>query len=139
MLFTADITVETTNTEASKKEQVIKVAHGIITWVSILMPPGCHGLVNCTLFHHEHQIAPSTENMAMIGDGMPIEWNEYYECYQPPYELKAKLWGVGCSYDHTITVRIAVLPRKAVAPTSVADAVKALFSTVAPKRIFTAD
>lgn len=137
MLFTTDILVETAHIETNKKVETLKIAHGIITWISVLFPPGCHGLVHCVILHHEHQIAPSTEGMTMIGDGVPIEWSEYYESYQPPYELKAKLWGVSTSYDHTVTIRIAVLPRKAVLALAIVDAIRGLFGVISPRRIFT--
>lgn len=137
MLFEGHITVETTHTASNKKEQSIKIAHGIITFISVLFPAGCHGLVHCTISHHEHQIAPSTEDMSIIGDRQPIEWTEYYESYQPPYELKVKAWGVGCTYDHIVTVRVAVLPRKAVLALAIVDAIKSIFSLLSPKRIFT--
>lgn len=137
MLFTADITVETTHTASAPKEQIIKIAHGIITEISILFPSGCHGMVHAILLHHEHQIAPSTEGMSIIGDRYPIDWQEYYESYQPPYELKFKGWGVDCTYDHVVTVRIAILPRKAVLPLAIVDAIKGVFGALSPKRLFT--
>jgi len=135
MLFEEHITVETTHTIDNKKEQVIQIAHGIVTWVSVLFPSGCHGMVHCTIFHHEHQIAPSTEGMSIIGDRIPIEWTEYYESYQPPYEFKIKAWGVDCLYDHVITVRVAILPRKAIIAITVVDAIKSLFGMLSPTRI----
>jgi len=137
MLFEEHITVETTHTVSNKKEQVIKIAHGIITWVSIFFPPGCHNLVHCTIYHHEHQVFPSTEGMSIVGNAGAVRWIEYYESYQPPYELKVKSWGVSCSYDHTIAVRIAVLPRKAVIALAIVDAIRAAFGMLSPKRIFT--
>jgi len=137
MLFTADVIVETTHTITNKQVQTLKIAHGIITFASVLFPTGCHGMVHCVILHHEHQIVPSTEGMTMIGDGIPIEWSEYYESYQPPYELKIKAWGVGCSYNHTITVRVAILPRKAIIAFQIADAIKNMFGMLSPRRIFT--
>lgn len=137
MLFTAEIEVETTHTATNKKEQTLKIAHGIISYVNVLHPPGCHGLVHCVILHHEHQIFPSTENMDLAGDGFPIVWDEYYESYQPPYELKIKAWGDSCSYDHTITVKVAVLPRKAIIALAIVDAIKTALGMLSPKRIFT--
>lgn len=137
MLFTAEVTVETDNTVSNKKEQLLRIAHGIITRVSVLHPPGCNGLVHCILLHHEHQIAPSTEGMSMTGNGVPIAWEEYYESYQPPYELKIKGWGVDCDYDHTVTVRVVVLPRRAIIALSIVDAIKSAFGILMPRRIFT--
>ena len=137
MLFTRSVIVETEHTVATKKVEVLPIAHGIITFISVFFPPGCHNQVNCVILHHEHQIAPSTENMTIIGDASPVEWNEYYESYQPPYELKLEMWGDDCAYDHEVTVRVAILPRKAVLALALVDAIKNLFSLFAPKRIFT--
>lgn len=116
MLFTKDIEVTANKLQSAPKEDIIKIAHGIITWLSVTFPSGCNGMVHCVLLHHEHQIAPSTEGMTMKGNRTPIEWNEYYESYQPPYELKARLWSPGTSYNHTVTIRVAVLPRAVVSP-----------------------
>lgn len=136
MLFTAHPIVETTHTETNKKEYILKIAHGVITRISVLFPKGCHGLVFAQIFHHEHQIAPSTEGMYLTGDGTPIEWDEYYESYQPPYELKIKAWGESCTYDHVVTVRVAILPRKAIIALAMVDAIRGMFGILSPKRIF---
>lgn len=73
----------------------------------------------------------------MTGDTTPIEWSEYYESYQPPYELKIKAWTDGTIYDHTITVRVAILPKKALVSASVAEAIKNVFQLLSPKRVDT--
>ena len=138
MLFTAEVVVPKNTTSIDPVVQILPIAHGILTWVSVCFPPGCAALARCVILHHEHQIAPSTENMNLAGDTFPIEWAEYYESYQPPYELKIKAWNEDDTYPHTITVRVAVLPRKAVAPSSIADAIKGVFGALSPKRIFTA-
>lgn len=137
MLFTKSFTILTTHTEAEPLEDTIVIAHGIITFVSIWMPPGCHGLVYCKLKHHEHTVFPSTEGMFLMADGYPVEWNEYYESYQPPYELKFVGWAYQTIYDHVVTVRIAVLPRKAIVALAIVDAIRGLFGMLSPKRIFT--
>lgn len=136
MLFVANITVAKSTTEASPKSQVLKIAHGIISWVSVSFPPGCVGLAHCVILHHEHQVWPSTENMSLAGDTFPIEWNEYYESYQPPYELKVKAWNEDDTYQHIITVRIAVLPRKAIVAATITDWLKSAVNSLSPKRIF---
>ena len=137
MLFSKDILVTANKQKSSPKEEIIKIAHGIITWLSVYFPPGCNGMVNCVILHHEHQIAPSTEGMVMTGNGIPIAWDEYYESYQPPYELKVKLWSPDTVYNHTVTVDIAILPRKAIIALALVDAIKNLFGLLSPRRIFT--
>ena len=136
MLFETQVLVKTSHTAKAKKEQTIKIAHGVITWISVLFPTGCHNLVHCTLSHHEHQIAPSTEGMSITGDTKPVEWVEFYESYQPPFELKIKAWGVNCTFPHIITVRVAVLPRKAIVSAALTDVLKLVFSALSPKRFF---
>ncbi|MBA7577681.1 hypothetical protein ES708_19534 [subsurface metagenome] len=138
MLYTWDVEVDKDDDIiTSKKEVPMRLAPGIITWVSVLFPPGCHGMVKCQIFHHEHQIFPSRDVMSLSGDGVPIEWSEYYEMYEAPYDLKARLWGENCTYDHTVSIRIAVLPRKAIVAQAVVDAIKGAFGMLSPKRIFT--
>lgn len=137
MLFTADVNIPKNTTEAAPVTQMLKVAHGIITWVSVLFPPGCARLAHCVILHHEHQIFPSTEGMDLAGDTFPIEWDEYYECYQPPYELKLKAWNEDDTYPHKITIRVAILPRRGIIATAVADTIKSVLGMLSPKRIFT--
>jgi len=136
MLFTKSFTVLTTHTEAKPLVDALPIAHGIVTFVSVHFPSGCHGLVYCKLKHHEHSIFPSNENMYLTADTRPVEWNEYYESYQPPYELKFVGWSFGTTYDHVITVRIAILPRKAILALAITDAIKGMFGALSPKRIF---
>jgi len=119
------------------KEDTFDLAHGIITWVSVSFPKGCHGLVNCRIFHREHQIYPSRANSELRGDGEAIEWTEYYEMYQPPYDLLIRSWATSTLYDHVITVRMVILPRKAVLALAIVDSIKEFFGMLSPKKIFT--
>lgn len=135
MLFEWQIDVASNTTKAIPVEQDLLLAHGIITWVSIFFPPGCHQMVKCAIFHREHQIFPSRSDEVIAGNASPVEWTEYYEMYQPPYDLKARLWSPNTVYAHTITVRIAVLPRKAIIALALVDSIKGLFGLFMPRRI----
>lgn len=137
MEFEAHITVETTHTIDNKQEERLVIAKGILTWVSILFPTGCNNLVHCTIAHHEHQIAPSTEGMTIIGNKTPVQWIEHYECYEPPHELRIKCWGVGCNYPHLVTVRVAILPRRAVLASAIVDALAKASPVGLLRRVFT--
>jgi len=137
MLFEASITILKNTTSTSPKEVILKIAHGIITKIMVRPRPGHAALAHLVILHHEHQIAPSTENMDFSGDAFPIDWEEYYESYQPPYELKLKGWNEDDTYPHTFDVYVAVLPRKAILSLAIVDAIKSLFGMLSPKRIFT--
>lgn len=137
MLFTWDINLPKNTTKASPVTQDLYLAHGIITWVSVLFPPGCARLAHSTISHYSKQIFPSVEEMNLSGDTFPIEWNEYYEMYADPYLLKFTGWNEDDTYPHKITVRIAILPRKAIVAYQVMDAIKSMFGLLSPRRIFT--
>ena len=137
MLFEASITIPKSTASTSPTEATLKIAHGIITKIMVRPRPGHAALAHLVILHHEHQIAPSTESMDFAGDTFPIDWEEYYESYQPPYELKLKGWNEDDTYPHTFDVFVAVLPRKAIIAFQIADMIKGLFSMLSPKRIFT--
>ncbi|GAJ18202.1 unnamed protein product [marine sediment metagenome] len=135
MRFSWVIEVTTDHTVTNKKVETLYVAHGILTHVSVIDPPGCSGLVHCVIRHREHQIFPSTERMSLSGDTFPIEWDDYYELYHEPYFLKAELWGVSCRYNHNVWIDIVILPRRALAPPSITEAIRGAFGMMLPKRI----
>lgn len=137
MLFEASITIPVNTSSASPTTEILKIAHGIITECMVRPRPGHAGLGHLVIRHHEHQIAPSTEGMDFHGDTFPIDWNEYYESYQPPYELKLVGWNDDDTYEHTFDVFVAVLPRKAIIALAIVDAIKELFSLNTIKRVFT--
>jgi len=137
MLFKASITIPKSTTQALPTTETFTIAHGIITKIMVRPRPGHAALAHCVILHHEHQIAPSTEGMDLSGDTFPIDWEEYYESYQPPYELKLKGWNDDDTYPHTFDVFVAILPRKAIIALALVDAIKGVFGMLSPKRIFT--
>jgi len=137
MLFQADITIPKNTTEPNATIGILPIAKGIITKIMVRPRPGHAALAHLVILHHEHQIAPSTGSMDFHGDTFPIDWEEYYESYQPPYELKLVGWNNDDTYPHTFTVYVVVLPRKAIIAYQVADAIKGILGFLSPKRIFT--
>ncbi len=137
MLFETSITIPANTTKATPTVEMLGIAHGIITKIMVRPRPGHAGLAHCVILHHEHQIAPSTEGMDLAGDTFPIDWEEYYESYQPPYELKIKGWNDDDTYPHTFDIFVAVLPRKAVLALAIVDAITNFFKMLSPVRIFT--
>jgi len=138
MLFEQSITIAANVTKTSPTTSVLGIAHGIVSKIMVRPRPGHHGLAHLVIKHHEHQIAPSTENMDFHGDAFPIDWEEYYESYQPPYELKLVGWSDDDTYPHTFDIFVAVLPRKAIIALAIVDAIKSVLGMLSPKRIFTA-
>ncbi len=137
MLFQASITIPQSTLATAPTTVMLGIAHGIITKFMIRPRPGHNGLAHCIILHHEHQIAPSTENMDFHGDTFPIDWEEYYESSQPPFELKIKGWNDDDTYPHTFDIYVAMLDNKWTLGQMLADAIKSLFSLTTVKRIFT--
>lgn len=137
MLFETSITIPANTTADSPTEQTLNIAHGVITKFMVRPRPGHKGVAHCIILHHEHQIAPSIIGMDISGDFFPVDWEEFYECYQPPYELKIQGWNESNTYSHTFDVFVAILPRKAILPYAIADALRGIFGMITPRRIFT--
>jgi len=137
MLFQASITIPKNTTEADPIIAYLKIAHGIITKFMVRPRPGHAGLAHLIILHKEHQIAPSTESMNLHGDTFPIDWEDYYEMYHEPYELKLKGWNTDDTYPHAFDVYVAVVPRRAIVALAIVDAIRSAFGFLSPKRIFT--
>lgn len=135
MLFQASITIPKNTAQSNPTEETLRIAHGIITKFMVRPRFGHASLAHLVILHHEHQIAPSTENMDLHGDEAPIDWEEYYESYQPPYELKLKGWNEDDTFPHTFDVYVAILPRKAIIAFQIVDAIKSLFRGLIPRRV----
>ncbi len=136
MLFETSIVIPKSTTSASPTTVILSIAHGILTKIMVRPRAGHQNLAHCVILHHEHQIAPSTEGMTLHGEFFPIEWEEYYESYQPPYELKIKGWNADDTFAHTFDVSVVILPRKGIIATAVSDALSNVLNIFSPKRIF---
>lgn len=136
MLFAGSITIPKNTASTSPTTGTLKIARGIITKIMVRPRPGHAALAHLVILHHNHQIAPSTEGMDFAGDMFPIDWEEYYESYQPPYDLELKGWNEDDTYPHTFDVFVAILPRRGIVATAVADALVSASPIGFVKRIF---
>jgi len=135
MIYQADITIPKNTLETSPTVVMMGIAKGIITKIMVRPRPGHSALAHLVILHHEHQIAPSTENMDFHGDTFPLDWEEYYESYQPEYALKLRGWNDDDTYPHTFDVFVVVLPRRAIIALAIVDAIKSAFGMLSPTRI----
>jgi len=135
LIFSTDITIPKNTTEASPKEVRLGIAKGIITEWRIQIPAGHAGLAHLAIYHGATRIVPSTENMSIHGDDILLEWTDYYEYYEPPYELKLLGWNEDDTYEHSFIVYCIVLPRRATGAPAVSDALKIALGSILPKRL----
>lgn len=116
MYYDFAVLVETSHTVASPKEEILKLTKGVIHRVEVEFPSGCRGQVYLKLLHHEHQVWPTNPQGSFNAEGYTIPIGEHHKLTSEPYALKAIAWGVGCSYNHTITVRVGILPEEILLP-----------------------
>ena len=116
MYYDFAIVVETGNTADNPKEEILELTKGVIHRVEAEFPRGCRGYVYLELYDREHQVWPTNPEGAFNAEGYNIPIDEHYKLSSEPYALKAKAWGVDCSYPHTLTVRIGILPESVLLP-----------------------
>jgi hypothetical protein len=110
MFYAWDIIITAGTEEANPKTQILKLSKGVITKAELKFPAGCHGLVKARLHFHEFLLIPLSRGEWVTGDDEAIATESYYEMGSTPYELKFLACSPSCTYDHTITVRVQVLP-----------------------------
>jgi len=116
MYYDFAVLVETKHKVDSPKEQILTLTKGVIHRLEFEFPAGCRGQVYLKLLDREHQVWPTNTDQAFNGEGYTVPIDEYYELGSEPYALKAVAWGVSCSWPHTITVRVGILPEEVLAP-----------------------
>jgi len=111
LFFAWDISVSAGTAEASPKTQTLKLTSGVITGVDVKFPSGCHGLVKVRLKHWESPLVPLSRGEWITGDDEAVRAPMYFELPKGPYELKFEAASPDASFDHTVTVRVSILPR----------------------------
>jgi len=111
MFYAWDITVTAGATEDDPKTQDLKLTKGVITRIEVKFPGGCHGLVKVRLLRSEFQLVPLSKGEWVTGDDEAVLTEGYYELSESPSQLKFVGCSPDCTYDHTVSVRIQVLPK----------------------------
>jgi hypothetical protein len=116
MFYAWDITITANTLEDDPKTQILKLTKGTITGIDVKFPPGCHGLVKVRILRSEFQLIPLSRDEWVTGDGEPVVTEGFYVLEETPTELKFVACSPGSSYDHTVTVRISVVPEEIASP-----------------------
>lgn len=115
MLYTTAITAAKGGSEATASDTRIKCSAGIIHHIDILFPSGCAGLVHVCIYHGGHRFFPSSEGMDVAGDNETVRFKEYQPLRKETNYISVKAWNEDDTYDHTVRVRIGVLPEDVLA------------------------
>lgn len=109
MFYDFAVTVPADTTEAAPLEQDLKLTAGVIQKVSMLFPPGPHGMVRIRLMVGGHQLLPTNPDGYFATDDEALNIDEWYPLDAEPFSLKAVGTSPGTTYPHTISIRIGVL------------------------------
>ena len=109
MFYDFAVTVLANTLESAPKEETLKLTAGVIQKVSILFPPGPHGMVKLKLMEGGHQFLPTNPEGYFATDDEVLNIDEFYELKSEPYSLKAVAYSPDTTYPHTISVRIGIL------------------------------
>ena len=110
MFYAWDVTVPANTSDTAPIEETLKLTKGTVTKVSIKFPAGCSGLVKVRLYYEEFQLVPLTKGEYVTGDDETVDAEMLYELRSRPYALKLRASSPGTSYNHTITVRVTLMP-----------------------------
>lgn len=116
MIYNYKITIPKDTAETNLFEQDIKLTHGIIHKVEFLFPPGPVGLAGIAIFDAIHQVWPTNTGTYFISDNETISYPEHHPILIEPFLLRAKAYNTDDTYEHSITVRIGILPIEVLAP-----------------------
>ena len=121
MNYTVDFTLNSGGSSANPQVKYVKVTDGVIHKIQIVFPAGCSGLVHVAIYDGGHPIAPSTAGQYYRGDDEVVDFPEFYEIKGGTRYLQIIGWNEDDTYDHTIMVRIFILPRWAIMPAGAAE------------------
>lgn len=123
-------TVPSNTSKKNPYERFCKVSAGIVHLVEVYFPRGCAGLVHVKIFDDGHQIWPSNPEDDFNGDDTTISFNEYYKVVRGKTKFRVIAWNEDEIFDHTITVRFAILKEEEVNPWLVLSDLRNVFKTV---------
>lgn len=112
MFYAWDINIPANRSSNDPVRQVLDIAVGVVTRVSIKFARGCHGQVKTRLEWDKFQFFPLSAGEWVTGDNEAVTSEEYFEIKTDPAKVVFLGCSPGTSYEHDVTVRITVLPKK---------------------------
>jgi len=116
MVYEHDITVIAGTSDTNPQITPIKLTKGIIHKYEIHFPPGCANLVNVRIKKALHQVWPCNPDGFHKADATTLSFREHYPLETEPYQLEVHTSSPSATYNHTITVRFALLPIRVLTP-----------------------
>lgn len=126
MIYRFSISTDASTSESSAKETTLLIERGIIHQLDIFFPPGPSGLLHLQIFQSLHQLFPYNTGASFAAAGVNISFPEFIPIEQAPFTLTAKTWNDDDTNAHVVIIRMGILPRQIVAPStlSISDRVR---------------
>lgn len=110
MYHDVSFTIPANTAETVPEEQQVKLSHGIIHRVEVGFPRGCAGLAHLRIRDGLHQVWPTNPQGSFNSDDYTIPIDDRYELFDEPFILTLVGWNYDDTFDHTLEVRIGILP-----------------------------
>ena len=111
MIYEKQLTVASGKTEQAPATAGLPVSVGVITVVGWFWPRGTKGAGHLRIKHPLGTIYPSNPESSLTGNGEYQAFPTWYEVRTSGTKIGLEGWNEG-SYDHTVTVRLNLLPFK---------------------------
>lgn len=115
-LFYIPVTIPKNTPASTPQIETIEIQSGIVHRIHISIPSGHAGLTGVRVLRGLHQVAPTTGSEWFQGDDMELDYQEYIEVAEAPFELTIESYNADDTYAHTFRVGIGVLPEWVLLP-----------------------
>jgi len=121
MFYAWNITLTKGNLAATPEKTILDLEKGTIVKCEVVFPSGCQGLVFAHINRVVHQVYPKNPEYQYAGNGEVILASDEYEIKEEPYQLEFYGWNTDEIYDHTITIRIQIVPKREIVRLAMAE------------------
>lgn len=128
MLYRYSLTIPADTSLNNPVVQEFKIGAGILHWISIAASDACEHYVYFSIYCGSHQVFPSNPYEKFRPGAAPIEKEDHV------VNLAGWHWFmVGSSpdsrYDHTVDLRVGILPDVLVSPERIGETLLKMFTT----------
>ena len=123
MLYSKQITIAASTTQANASKSYFKVNKGVISNMWITFPAGCAGLVKLRIYYEGHPFIPVNQDNYLRGDNITFQFPVMFEITEEPMRLTVEAWNEDATYSHTIDVMFLILPKNVVLPVGATEGI----------------
>jgi len=114
--FSKTISVPANTASEDFISETFDIQFGIVHRIHISIPSGHAGLTGIRVLQGLHQIAPTSGSEWFSGDDLELDYTEFIEVDETPFELTVDAYNEDDTYAHTFRVGVGVMPRYVMLP-----------------------